>query len=868
MARKNRLFAKMAGNINTDGDITSSGISSAITTSIDEAGVTIYASAASLPTSGNTAGDQAFATDTNRLYIYSGVGWYNVALINNTPIIQSVLDSDSGTTPFSLAIDGTPTTITITAVDSDGETITYASSADSDFSGLATLSQSSNVFTITPLSQDSATTSSGTITFTATDGINTATSGVQTFTLNFLSALWDETVLSVGTSSTNSLANSTFIDRSSNGVTIGITNTPVQTAFHPYLDEWSVEFSQGYQRFLQNTSIPGMGTSDFTIEAWIWHNGDLSENQTIFANAGTTSAAVSSISFQLTATNGYLQLGRYFKGNSTGTTAVPARQWVHVAVERSGSNVYLYVNGVQQTKTIGADESYGFTGGFRIGEHWDTSTNSGQPFGGFISNLRVVKGSLVYNGSFTPPTEKLTAVTNTVLLTCQDNRFKDNSTNDYALTINDTNGEGSHDNPKISAFNSFGQGSEYATGANKGSVYLDGTACVESGSTINPSSGCCIEGWMYLTTVSSYGFIFSTEQGNVGFYPRWYVGHDNSGNWRVSPGDATDNNLTSYPVTKNQWNHWALTNDGSTSRLFVNGKLIYTKSVTPTSETLNINISKYGDTHSYGFYGYISDFRAATTIPTAYQTSSTTLDTQVFTPPTSPGGASGAGYYVPMDNAGIYDKTGNKTLTISGNVSTSTTQTKFANTSISFGGTAQTDHVSLNSTISELGIISAATTQKFTIEAWIYMTQNNANASYQWHNACIFGDGPGYIRFGIDSNNKLVFYHYSGSQRIWTPGSNTINLNTWHHVAICHDGSGGLKTFVDGTQDATGTFYGLAAAASSATTQIGTSGFSNANERSFQGYIENFQLLLNTNKYTGSFTAPTQEQGRSYQSTS
>ena len=48
-----------------------------------------------------------------------------------------------------------------------------------------------------------------------------------------------------------------------------------------------------------------------------------------------------------------------------------------------------------------------------------TQNGTARRFGGYISNLRLVKGTAVYSGNFTPPTSPLTAVTNTKLLCCQ-----------------------------------------------------------------------------------------------------------------------------------------------------------------------------------------------------------------------------------------------------------------------------------------------------------------------------------------------------------------------------------------------------------------------------------------------------------------
>ena len=43
-----------------------------------------YDSAELLPTSGNDSGDFGYVASTNRLYLWNGSGWYNIALINTS----------------------------------------------------------------------------------------------------------------------------------------------------------------------------------------------------------------------------------------------------------------------------------------------------------------------------------------------------------------------------------------------------------------------------------------------------------------------------------------------------------------------------------------------------------------------------------------------------------------------------------------------------------------------------------------------------------------------------------------------------------------------------------------------------------------
>ena len=142
-------------------------------------GATVYATAADLPLSGNTAGDQAYVTATNRLYLWTGTGWHNIALINTSPTITT-----GGAATYELATDGTATVITLAATDPEEVPITWSHSVTAGSLGsTATVSQSDNVFTITP-STDSANAGTFSLTFTASDGVNIATS-TSAFTLAF-----------------------------------------------------------------------------------------------------------------------------------------------------------------------------------------------------------------------------------------------------------------------------------------------------------------------------------------------------------------------------------------------------------------------------------------------------------------------------------------------------------------------------------------------------------------------------------------------------------------------------------------------------------------------------------------------------------
>ena len=143
-------------------------------------------SALTLPASA-AIGEQAFVSATNTLYMWNGSGWYKIAIVNNAPFWDSTGEPAGS---FVLALDGTPTSVTVLAQDSEGLPLTYTYQTGGAMTTMASISQGGDgnrTFTITPdsLGAVGPGLSTGTMTFRASDGINVL-SKQSTFTINFV----------------------------------------------------------------------------------------------------------------------------------------------------------------------------------------------------------------------------------------------------------------------------------------------------------------------------------------------------------------------------------------------------------------------------------------------------------------------------------------------------------------------------------------------------------------------------------------------------------------------------------------------------------------------------------------------------------
>ena len=158
-------------------------------------------------------------------------------------------------------------------------------------------------------------------------------------------------------------------------------------------------------------------STDFCVESWNYHTELVSGGSGVWAH-GTSSGFQAKL--DVIQHSGYPGYCWNFEMLSAvrirSDVPVTLNKWTHVAcVMRSGTG-YLYVDGVQQAITGGHD--IGAADTFYIGRQVH---DGGQyRWNGLISNFRVVTGSAVYTGNFTPPTAPLENITNTKLLCCKD----------------------------------------------------------------------------------------------------------------------------------------------------------------------------------------------------------------------------------------------------------------------------------------------------------------------------------------------------------------------------------------------------------------------------------------------------------------
>jgi len=631
--------------------------------------------------------------------------------------------------------------------------------------------------------------------------------------------------------------NAVFQDNSGNAHAITANGNPQASTNLPF-GERSVYFdgSGDYLTFPEPTL-----SGDFTLETWVQPTS-LTGTRLLFSSSSQSNVQIPRIQ-----TNGgvYVYInGTQLNAGSTATALANTNEWHHFALTRSGTTVYAFVDGEEiWNTTFSSSFKVGVLGAFFLSG--SLYTTNPYYFGGYASNTRIVNGTALYTAAFTPPTEPLTAVSGTSLLTCQDAVFQDNSGNAHAITVNG-NAEASTNIP-FAPVTTYGVqqylDDAFTVSPQGGSGYFDGTGDYLNSSasmTIPTNGDFTIECWVYATTQTNQGVIQLSTTNSIADFDIFISMYPNlEFQWGYSSG----NNYVSTTGSKfpiRTWLHVAMVRNSGTTKLYINGvDSGGTVSSTTAYTITNMFVGSYYSTSNL-FNGYISDARVI---------NGTALYTSNFTPPTAPlTPVSGTSLLLNFTNASIIDATGRNVIETVGNAQVDTTTVKYGTGAMEFDGTGD-GLIAPNSEAFDFG------SGDFTLEAWVYMTTTS-------HTHHIFSKRTS---GGASNTNWILeivsgnydFYASDGSSYIVSSLGNAAGtINTWQHIAITRSGND-FKMFLDGTQ--AGSTITTSSAISSTARDLNIGLDPAASNNRMEGYIDDLRITKGIARYTANFTPPTAE---------
>jgi hypothetical protein len=402
---------------------------------------------------------------------------------------------------------------------------------------------------------------------------------------------------------TNGAQNNTIIDSSANAFTITRNGSATQGTFTPFRQynltaPYSTSVIGGSAYFngstdylsVATTTALGFGTGDYTVEFWIYLIAlPGSGKYTILDFRPSGAGAVPHTVF--VNSSGFFG---FYNGSAdvvTSSSAITAGTWNHVAYSRGSGTLKIFVNG---TSAYSAANTIDYLSSRPVNIGTNNAANS-EWVNGYISNLRIVKGTAVYTTTFTPPTAPLTAITNTSLLLSGINAgVYDNAMVNDLVTVG---------NAQIST-------SVFKYGA--GSISFDGTGdwlTSPDNTSLQMAAGdFTIEGWVYLNAVGAAYGIASKGTATTG----WSVNITSGNKLQFSYSSSNLTGATS--LTTLTWYYFAVVRSGSgvgNLKIYLNGIADATSggAVTDTFNQTNILYVGADRVGGSSLNGYIDDLR-------------------------------------------------------------------------------------------------------------------------------------------------------------------------------------------------------------------------------------------------------------------
>ena len=668
--------------------------------------------------------------------------------------------------------------------------------------------------------------------------------GTALYTSNFTPST--SPLTSITGTSLLTLQNPTIIDNSGNAVTI-TNNNSVLTTNIPV--NFYSAYLNGTNQYITSTGGAALSLSgDFTVEFWMYATAPRRTNAIILCRNALYTAS-NNMYLMFPSGSNKIALNKNGIGTVMGSVATLSNyQWYHIAFVRSGSgtnNLSLYINGVldsSMTETSTWD--------------WTNISISSNPsdgglpvstlaYAGYLSNLRIVKGTALYTSTFTPSKTALTAVTGTSLLTFQSPTIVDNSLNAFTLTNIGTATVQSPNNSFSSAksrqssngtFQTYGEFDEYTLPNSMYAVQFNGSnryLSLASNAALTFSTGdFTIEFWINVTAAPvASALIYDPRPASTqGVYTLLYLNSDRTMRFWVSSLDR----ITSSALTLNTWYHVALVKSSSVTTMYLNGAVTgstYSDTNSYLASATNIAAGYAGGASITSFFsGYLSNLRVI---------KGTALYTANFTPSTGPLNAITNTSLLTCQSPTIIDNSINGlTITNNGAATISYVPTKFYTGY--FNGTSGYLSVPYSTNL------NPTSGTAMTVEFWVCLT--GATAAFQF----IMGmNNLTVSNWYIKNENGTILVSFGGA------GGNlcaaTALLNTWTHIAMVMDASNNVNIFLNGVS----TITGVASSFLTNSIPLTIGARTGTPDRYFPGYISNARIVKGTALYTSNFTPPT-----------
>lgn len=367
-------------------------------------------------------------------------------------------------------------------------------------------------------------------------------------------------------------------------------------------------------------------------------------------------------------------------------------------------------------------------------------------------------------------------------------------------------------------------------------------------SQLNISTSITVEAWVKYNAQGGYNarsYSVITCKG----YPWTWLLEDQSGqfNFRISTSVTADSNVnSSYSHGLNSWNHVVGTYDGVTQKIYVNGVLQSSTSLTGTINTSSndamIGCYNYGDYCLTGNVGAVRVYSRAlntTEILQNYEAQKSKFTNTIIQQGLVLNLDAGNPYSYAGAGTTWYDVSGNN---YNGTLTNSPTYSTDNSGLISFNGSSQ--YIDCGNVLASLTNLTLECFVKFGTQSALYggiisKTLSNADG---WE-----------IRVGASTSTTtdLQFRYVGDNAAI---GFNTsFNNGTWYHIAVT-GANGSQKAYINGVQFASGT-TALSPSANTNSLLIGKLAYSGYYVNMLLGYARIYNRVLSAAEVLQNYNA-------------